>query len=120
GSSHVPPKADLVVDFSSGEVRRKLYWDYASAPNCSPDEAVEYFRELLIDSVRIRLRSDVKVGLLLSGGLDSSTLAVIAQPLAEHSFETFSIVSETPLYTEGEFITALTSSTGISNRNLVL
>jgi len=120
GISQVPPKTNVVVDFSSGEVRRKPYWDYASAPNCRPAEAPEYFRELLIDSVRIRLRSDVRTGLLLSGGLDSSTLAVIAQPLAEHNFETFSVVSDEQRYTETEFITALTSAAPISNRKLVL
>jgi asparagine synthase (glutamine-hydrolysing) len=120
GITQVPPKTNVVVDFASGEVRRKLYWDYASIANCRPAEAPEYFRELLIDSVRIRLRSDVRVGLLLSGGLDSSTLAVIAKPLAEHNFETFSVVSEEQRYTEDEFITALTSAAGISNRKLVL
>jgi asparagine synthase (glutamine-hydrolysing) len=118
--SQVPPKTNVVVDFASGEVRHKRYWDYASALNCRPAEAPEYFRELLIDSVRIRLRSDVRTGLLLSGGLDSSTLAVIAQPLAGPHFETFSVVSEDRRYTEGEFITALTSAAAISNRKLVL
>ncbi len=118
--SQVPPKTNIVVDLRSGEVRRKLYWDYTEAPNCAPAEAPDYFRELLIDSVRIRLRSDVRVGLLLSGGLDSSTLAIIAQPLAEDSFETFSVISEDQRYTEHEFITALTSATQINNRKLVL
>src|SRR5215469_3440695 len=81
GINQVPPKTNLVIDFGSREVRSKLYWDYTSAPNCRPRETPDYFRELLIDSVRIRLRSDVRVGLLLSGGLDSSTLAIIARPL---------------------------------------
>ena len=108
------------IDLGSGEVRSKLYWDYTSAPNCRPRETPDYFRELLIDSVRIRLRSDVRVGLLLSGGLDSSTLAIIARPLAEHNFETFSVVAEKQRYTEDKFITALTSAAGISNRKLVL
>jgi asparagine synthase (glutamine-hydrolysing) len=118
--SHVPPKTNIVVDLGSREVRRKLYWDYSGTPNCRTAEVPEYFRELLIDSVRIRLRSDVRTGLLLSGGLDSSTLAIIAQPLAEHNFETFSVVSEDQRYTEGEFVTALTSASAMSNRKLVL
>jgi len=120
GIGQVPPKTNIVVDFDRGEVRHKLYWDYTSAPNCRPAEAPDYFRQLLIDSVRIRLRSDVRVGLLLSGGLDSSTLAIIAQPLAEHNVETFSVVSEEQQYTEDKFITALTSAVRIRNRKLLL
>jgi asparagine synthase (glutamine-hydrolysing) len=120
GISQVPPKTNVVIDFTNGAVRHKLYWDYAGTTNCKPAEACEYFRELLTDSVRIRLRSDVKTGLLLSGGLDSSTLALISQALAQGNVETFSVVSEKPRYSEGEFITELISASGIANRKLVL
>ncbi len=120
GIGQVPPKTNVVIDLASGEIRQQLYWDYSSEPICKPAEALECFRELLIDSVKIRLRSDVKTGLLLSGGLDSSTLAVIAQPLAEGKLETFSIVSDKPQYSEGNFITELSSAAGIPNRQLVL
>lgn len=46
--------------------------------NLSFDEAVEKFREIFTDSVRLRLRSDVKVGSCLSGGLDSSSIVCVA------------------------------------------
>jgi asparagine synthase (glutamine-hydrolysing) len=45
------------------------------------DTAVEMFRDLITDSIRLRLRSDVKVGSCLSGGLDSSTIVCIANEL---------------------------------------
>ena len=62
-------------------------WRYYSpvAPTVREDARAEdvfaEFRELLIDAVRIRMRSDVEVGSCLSGGLDSSAIVCIARHL---------------------------------------
>ncbi len=59
------------------------YWNTIDEiqPNClSYPEQVEHFRELLFDACKIRMRSDVPIGTLLSGGLDSSAIySVMAQ-----------------------------------------
>ena len=60
----------------NGKIHR--YWDLdTNLKNHPSDEQLDY---LIRDSVKIRLRSDVKVGTYLSGGLDSTILSYIAKP----------------------------------------
>lgn len=56
-------------------------------------KGVEEYRELLISSIGLRLRSDVPVGVCLSGGLDSSTIvSVLLKEFNKHDLNTFSAV----------------------------
>ena len=63
--------------FKGHEFSIKKYWDVADAKPAKPfadTEVVETFKKLLEDSIKIRYRSDVPVGLNLSSGLDSNSL----------------------------------------------
>jgi asparagine synthase (glutamine-hydrolysing) len=78
------------------------------------------FRELLIDSVRLRMRSDVTVGSCLSGGLDSSSIVCIARQLLgdDAPYETFTGVFPGTVADEGPFADAVVAATGVSNHRV--
>lgn len=81
----VPPGHGLVA--SEGALRIERYWDVeypSGVPETDWDSmgCVDKIRELLEESIHLRMRSDVPVGCLLSGGMDSSALLGMA---AQHS-----------------------------------
>lgn len=79
--------------FTNGTLRVERYWNYDPQyqASLSHNDAVERVRELLEDSVRIRLQSDVPLGAFLSGGIDSSLIVALAQKNSATPIRTFSI-----------------------------
>lgn len=65
-----------------------------------PKAAIEELRHVLIETVALRLRSDVPVAFCLSGGVDSGGLASIAAKRLGSPVSTFSIVDSDPRYNE--------------------
>ena len=76
GIFHMPAGSWMKVD-ARGDVQTRKWWETLDhLPEVPKKEAeqVERYLELFTDAVRIRLRSDVPVGSLLSGGMDSSSI----------------------------------------------
>ncbi|REJ80067.1 MAG: asparagine synthase (glutamine-hydrolyzing) [Bacteroidetes bacterium] len=93
----LPAACNLV--FSNGRVSVKQYWDIDTTKKATGNflEKSDRFRELMSDSIRLHMRSDVEVGGCLSGGLDSSAIAsLVAKEFPGIPFKTFTI------YYEGE------------------
>jgi asparagine synthase (glutamine-hydrolysing) len=95
GISELPPGRSMVVQ--GGEVTTLPYWepDYQSEPHLvdavKERDYAEELLGLLIDAVRIRLRSDVPVGAYLSGGLDSTLTTALIKKFTDAPLRTFSV-----------------------------
>lgn len=98
-----------VLVWQSGEIRTRKYWDVT--PEGSPplgladDEAAERLRALIAGAIRLRLRSDVPLGVNLSGGLDSSCLFAFVDLSDDVGDELncFTAGFDDPIYDEAAF-----------------
>lgn len=94
GVRKLPPAHCGRMDLKSGVLTIRRYW---SLPKNAPDRNVTGMElavqagDLVKDSVRLRLIADVPVGVLLSGGLDSSLVVAAAAHVSTRPIETFTI-----------------------------
>ena len=95
GTRKLPPAHALVFDLESGKLRLWQYWELPPAPETKEivldeEELLCELEQLLEDAVRRQLVADVPVGVLLSGGLDSSLITAMAVR-ASRKLKTFTI-----------------------------
>ncbi|HWK88605.1 MAG TPA: asparagine synthase-related protein, partial [Longimicrobium sp.] len=101
-----------------GELPVRRWYALEPAPfEGSFEDASARFRELLVDSVKLRLRADVPVGSCLSGGLDSSSIVCAMDALLQARGggvqKTFSACSPNPRYDEREYIDEVVRATSV-------
>ncbi len=89
---HKLPPGHFAV-YENGRLTVEQYWDFDPSREIAMtrEVAVERLRELLTDSVRLRLQADVPLGSFLSGGIDSSVITALAQAQSPQPVNTFSI-----------------------------
>jgi asparagine synthase (glutamine-hydrolysing) len=81
-----------ILSFSNGNIEIKKYWDFRMSPQQgSIDYYSERLRKLLKECVKIRLMSEVPLGVYLSGGIDSSSVVAMMSDLVDEPIKTFSV-----------------------------
>jgi asparagine synthase (glutamine-hydrolysing) len=114
GIRQVPKSSFLELDETLKGTSRRYWSLIKSEPRTASDEEIiGAFRELLCDAVKIRLRSDVPVGCMLSGGMDSTSITCIAYKIFNKRIVTFSgITGEGKgVYDESEYIDSVIRDT---------
>ena len=88
-----------IAVYSGKDIERHLWWRVAfdERADLSEDEAAHQVRELIEDSVRLQMRSDVSFGAYLSGGVDSSLVVALLAKLGAADIETFTLVYDDDL-----------------------
>ncbi|WP_367140544.1 MULTISPECIES: asparagine synthase (glutamine-hydrolyzing) [Streptomyces] len=84
------------------------------------EDAAAYVRETLRASVEMRLRSDVEVGVYLSGGLDSSIVTKLATDLSRSEVRTFSVAFENAEFDESESQRVVASHLGTRHSSVTV
>jgi asparagine synthase (glutamine-hydrolysing) len=111
-----------ILTWEAGSVTLRQFARPGPLPARGDDEAelVEECRARLRDSVRAHLVSDVPVGVLLSGGVDSGALAALASQESSEPVRTFSIGFEEQSFDELAGARAVSARYGTRHRELVL
>jgi asparagine synthase (glutamine-hydrolysing) len=120
GIRELPPGHFMLVNGAPAEpvpYWRIPYYPPEVGPR-SLDEAGQELRELLSDAVRLRLRADVPVGAYLSGGLDSSIIAMLISRNCQSHLKTFSLGFQTAPFDETPYQRELIDYLHADNRQV--
>lgn len=103
--------------------RTQAYWDVPAEEESGSPSAAEWARavvEHLRESVRLRLISDVPLGVFLSGGTDSSAIVAMVADLGARPVRTFSVGFEEPEYNELPYARRIADRWATGHREIVV
>jgi len=119
---HKLPPGHL-MEYSNGQMKIRQYWDvpaYNTAAPKSEEECLEELEARLTEAVRIRLISDVPLGALLSGGVDSSIVVGLMSKVSSGPVKTFSIGFRNADFNEAEYARMVAKKFGTDHHELIV
>ncbi len=105
GIQKMMPGSYYEINLNDGTINKHQYYDVVSERQKEindENKAIKEIREILTDSVKKRMVSDVPLGAFLSGGIDSSIVCCIMSKLSDVPINTFSIGFKEKDYDESE------------------
>jgi len=119
GIKKLPPGHTLVLQDGKASIRQ--YWDLSFERFEGREEDLsQALYDLVKDSVRMRLISDVPLGAFLSGGIDSSAIVCMMSELMNQPVKTFSIGFDDPSYNELRYARAVAKHFGTDHHELTI
>jgi asparagine synthase (glutamine-hydrolysing) len=97
------------LTYEKGNISIQQYWDIPAgqepdaADRIADADLIRRFRDLLEQSVRVRLMADVPLGMFLSGGLDSSAIAALMSKMIDRPLQTFSVAFKQHAFSELDY-----------------
>lgn len=118
------PGHSLTICLENPEPHPVRYWDIPytdRVENRSEEQLLREFEELFVDAVRLRLIADVPVGILLSGGLDSSAVAAAVAELHNAQLNSFSVAfADSPDINELPYARQVAQHVGLNHHEVVI
>ena len=115
--------AGHVLEYAGGEVKVAQYWDvpeYGAAAVATEEDVLQELERRLAEAVRIRLISDVPLGALLSGGVDSSIVVALMARASRKPVKTFSIGFQAERFNEADYARMVAERFGTEHHELML
>lgn len=112
-----------LLEYSDGKIEVRRYWDVPALGTRSAGSEEECLQELewrLSEAVRIRLISDVPLGALLSGGVDSSIVVALMARACSGPVKTFSIGFRDESFDETRYARMVAERYGTDHHELVV
>lgn len=119
---HKLPPGHL-LELVGGQVHVRQYWDmpdYQADTSQSEEECLEELEQRMAEAVRIRLVSDVPLGALLSGGVDSSIVVALMARNSSSKIKTFSIGFSNKDFNEVEYARAVSREFGTEHHEFFI
>lgn len=113
-SDVAPLPPGTILEYAEGSVRTSTYWSVPVEPSeqTTASAAVDEVRSVLFDAIRLRLISDVPLGVFLSSGIDSTTIAAFAAKASTTPIRTFTVTFEEESFSEGRIAAETAKSIG--------